>query len=405
MKDQIIKQAIKDEAKRQKEYVELIASENFTSADVMEATGSILTNKYAEGYPGRRYYGGCEFVDVVEQTAIDRLKEMFRCGFANVQPHSGSQANGAVFNALLEPGDKILGMSLNSGGHLTHGYHVNMSGKLYESHNYDVDEKTHEIDFEKVRAKAIEVQPKLIICGASAYPRIVDFKKFREIADEVGALLMADVAHIAGLIVAGLHPNPFDHGVNVVTSTTHKTLRGPRGGIILSDNEDIAKKVDSGIFPGTQGGPLMHVIAGKAIAFGEALTPEFNEYQRNVVANAKTMADTFIKNGVTLTTNGTDNHLMIINTKESFKVTGDRAEKLLEKAHIVVNKNSVPFDEERPTVTSGIRIGTPAMTTKGFQKEDFIKITEIIINVLKNDSEEYAEEASKEVKELLKNIK
>ena len=405
MKDQIIKQAIKDEAKRQKEYVELIASENFTSADVMEATGSILTNKYAEGYPGRRYYGGCEFVDVVEQTAIDRLKEMFRCGFANVQPHSGSQANGAVFNALLEPGDKILGMSLNSGGHLTHGYHVNMSGKLYESHNYDVDEKTHEIDFEKVRAKAIEVQPKLIICGASAYPRIVDFKKFREIADEVGALLMADVAHIAGLIVAGLHPNPFDHGVDVVTSTTHKTLRGPRGGIILSDNEDIAKKVDSGIFPGTQGGPLMHVIAGKAIAFGEALTPEFNEYQRNVVANAKTMADTFIKNGVTLTTNGTDNHLMIINTKESFKVTGDRAEKLLEKAHIVVNKNSVPFDEERPTVTSGIRIGTPAMTTKGFQKEDFIKITEIIINVLKNDSEEYAEEASKEVKELLKNIK
>ncbi len=401
MKDKLIQEAILKEEKRQEEYVELIASENFVSEDVLKATGSVLTNKYAEGYPGARYYAGCENVDEVEQLAIDRLKKLFKAKYANVQPHSGSQANQAAYQALLEPGDKILGMSLDSGGHLTHGYKVNMSGKNYESYNYYVDPITLEIDYDQVMKIAKEVKPKLIICGASAYPRIIDFKKFREIADEVGAFLMADVAHIAGLIVAGLHPNPLAADVDVVTSTTHKTLRGPRGGIILTNNEDIAKQIDKAVFPGIQGGPLMHVIAGKAVAFNEALTPEFKKYQRQVVKNAKAMSDEFVKNNYFVTTQGTDNHLFLLNTKKSFNVTGARAEMLLEKANIIVNKNAIPYDTESPRITSGIRIGTPAMTTKGWDNKKFVKLTRIIIEILEKDSESFAERQVPKVKRLI----
>ncbi len=396
MKDLQIWQAIEAEQKRQDEHVELIASENFVSQEVLDVTGSILTNKYAEGYPGKRYYGGCENVDVVEQLAIDRIKELFNCGFANVQPHSGSQANFAAYTAVLKPGGKILGMSLDAGGHLTHGFHVNASSKYFEAESYGVDRETQLIDFEDVRNKALAFKPDLIICGASAYSRIIDFKKFREIADEVGALLMADVAHIAGLIVAGQHPNPFDFGVDIVTSTTHKTLRGARGGIILSNDEEIATKIDRAIFPGTQGGPIMNIIAGKAVAFGEALQPEFKEYQRQVVSNAKAFAEKLLEQGFELVAGGTDNHLILVNVKKSFDITGQEAEDVMHKINITLNKNSVPYDELPPRITSGIRVGTPAMTTKGWVESDFVELADIMVNVFKDINNETLIAESKE---------
>ncbi len=384
MKDLELQQAIELEQQRQNEHVELIASENFVSQEVLDVNGSILTNKYAEGYPGKRYYGGCEHVDKVEQLAIDRIKKLFNANFANVQPHSGSQANFAVYTALLKPGGKILGMALDAGGHLTHGFHVNASSKYFESESYGVDRETHLIDFEDVRNKALAFKPDLIICGASAYSRIIDFKKFREIADEVGAILMADVAHIAGLIVADQHPNPFDYGVDVVTSTTHKTLRGARGGIILANDEEIATKIDRAIFPGTQGGPLMNLIGGKAVAFYEALQPEFKEYQKQVVLNAKAFATRLTEQGFTLVSGGTDNHLILVNVKESFGITGQQAEDVMHKINITLNKNSVPYDDESPRVTSGIRVGTPAMTTKGWKENDFVELADIMIEVFKD---------------------
>ncbi len=403
MKDLEIQQAIELEQKRQDEHVELIASENFVSKDVLEVTGSILTNKYAEGYPGRRYYGGCEHVDTVEQLAIDRITKLFNAKFANVQPHSGSQANFAVYTALLEPGDKILGMALDAGGHLTHGFHVSSSAIYFESMSYGVDKETHLIDFEEVRRKALEFKPKLIICGASAYSRVVDFGKFREIADEVGALLMADVAHIAGLIVTGLHPNPFDFGVDVVTSTTHKTLRGARGGIILTSNEEIAAKIDKGVFPANQGGPLMHSIGGKAVAFYEALQPEFIEYQKQVISNAKAFAERLLEQGFSLVAGGTDNHLILVNVKESFGITGQEAEDAMQKINVTLNKNSVPFDELPPRVTSGIRVGTPAMTTKGWIESDFVELADIMVEVYRDiNNEELINQSKTKVAELIK---
>ncbi len=384
MKDLELQQAIDLEQQRQNEHVELIASENFVSEDVLKVTGSILTNKYAEGYPGKRYYGGCEHVDKVEQLAIDRIKKLFNANFANVQAHSGSQANFAAYTAVLEPGDKLLGMALDAGGHLTHGFHVSASSKYFVAESYGVDRETHLIDFEEVRAKALEFKPKLIIAGASAYSRTIDFAKFREIADEVGALLMADVAHIAGLIVAGQHPNPFDYGVDIVTSTTHKTLRGARGGIILTNNEEIATKIDRAVFPATQGGPILNIIAGKAVAFYEALQPEFVEYQKQVVANAKAFAKRLLEQGFSLVAGGTDNHLILVDVKKSFGITGQEAEDAMHKINITLNKNTVPFDEESPRITSGIRVGTPAMTTKGWIEEDFVALADIMIEVFKD---------------------
>ncbi len=403
MKDLRIEELIKAEQNRQDTHVELIASENFVSKDVLEASGSILTNKYAEGYPFRRYYGGCEHVDEIEQLAIDRIKELFNAKFANVQPHSGSQANFGAYNAVLEPGDKILGMALDAGGHLTHGFHVSSSSKYFTAESYGVDKETHLIDFEDVRAKALEFKPKLIICGASAYSRVIDFAKFREIADEVGALLLADVAHIAGLIVAGQHPNPFDFGVDIVTSTTHKTLRGARGGIILTNNEEIATKIDRSIFPSTQGGPLMNLIAGKAVAFYEALQPEFIEYQKQVVLNAKAFANRLLEQGFSLVANGTDNHLILVNVKKSFGITGQEAEDVMHKVNITLNKNSIPFDDESPRITSGIRVGTPAMTTKGWIEEDFVKLSDIMVKVFKNiEDENVIAESKQEILDLIK---
>lgn len=405
MKDLEILKAIELEQKRQDEHVELIASENFVSEDVLNVNGSILTNKYAEGYPGKRYYGGCENVDKVEQLAIDRIKKLFNCNFANVQPHSGSQANFGVYTGLLKPGDRILGMALDAGGHLTHGFHVNASSKYFEAESYGVDRETHLIDFEDVRNKALAFKPKLIICGASAYSRIIDFKKFREIADEVGAILMADVAHIAGLIVAGQHPNPFDYGVDVVTSTTHKTLRGARGGIILSNDEEIATKIDKAIFPATQGGPLMNLIGGKAVAFYEALQPEFVEYQKQVVLNSKAFATRLLEQGFTLVANGTDNHLILVNVKESFGITGQQAEDAMHKINITLNKNSIPYDELPPRVTSGIRVGTPAMTTKGWIESDFVKLADIMVSVFKDiDNNLLVLEAKGKILELIDSI-
>lgn len=405
MKDLEILQAIELEQKRQDEHVELIASENFVSEDVLAVSGSILTNKYAEGYPGKRYYGGCEHVDTVEQIAIDRIKKLFNCNFANVQPHSGSQANFGAFTGLLKPGGKILGMALDAGGHLTHGFHVNASAKYFESESYGVDKETHLIDFAEVREKAINFKPDLIICGASAYSRIIDFKKFKEIADEVGALLLADVAHIAGLIVAGLHPNPFDYGVDVVTSTTHKTLRGARGGIILSNDQEIATKIDRAIFPGTQGGPLMNLIAGKAVAFGEALQPEFKLYQQQVINNAKAFAQRLLEQGFTLVANGTDNHLILVDVKKSFGITGQEAENVMHKINITLNKNTVPFDEESPRVTSGIRVGTPAMTTKGWIENDFVELADIMICVFKDiNNETLIQESKNKILDLINKI-
>lgn len=371
-----VAQAIDSEVNRQRNKIELIASENFVSESVMQAMGSPLTNKYAEGYPGKRYYGGCEFVDIVENLARDRAKKLFGAQFANVQPHSGAQANMATFFALMEPGDTYMGMSLDHGGHLSHGSPVNMSGKYFKVVPYGVDEKTGRIDYDEVRRLAHSVKPKMIIAGASAYSRIIDFKTFSEIAKEVGAYLMVDMAHIAGLVAAGLHPNPVEYA-DVVTTTTHKTLRGPRGGLILTNNEELAKKIDKAIFPGIQGGPLMHVIAGKAVCFGEALTEEFKSYQEQVVKNAKALSDTLISEGFDIVSGGTDNHLMLVDLRK-FSLTGKELEKRLDDIGITCNKNAIPFDPEKPFVTSGIRLGSPAVTTRGFKEEDMAEVGRII---------------------------
>ncbi len=372
--------AISQELKRQQDQIELIASENIVSKAVLEAQGSVLTNKYAEGYPGKRYYGGCEFVDVVEQLAIDRAKKLFGCEFANVQPSSGSQANQGVFMALVQPGDTIMGMSLAAGGHLTHGAAPNQSGKWFKAVQYGVRLQDAQIDFDEVEALAKEHKPKLIIAGGSAYPRTIDFARFRKIADEVGALFMVDMAHFAGLVAGGSYPSPFPHA-HVVTTTTHKTLRGPRGGMILTNDEAIAKKINSAIFPGIQGGPLMHVIAGKAVAFGEALQPEFKQYARQVVDNAQALADTLVRRGLAIVSGGTDSHLMLVDLRPK-KLTGKAAEASLEHAGMTCNKNGIPFDPEKPTITSGVRLGTPAATTRGFGVEEFKKVGELIGDVL-----------------------
>jgi len=372
--------AIAKEQTRQQQQIELIASENIASQAVLEAQGTVLTNKYAEGYPGRRYYGGCEFVDIVEDLARDRAKALFDCGFVNVQPNSGSQANQAVFQALIKPGDTILGMSLDAGGHLTHGARPNQSGKWFNAIQYGVRRDDDLIDFEQVEALAKEHKPKLIIAGGSAYPRQIDFAKFRAIADEVGAFFMVDMAHFAGLVAGGQHPNPLDH-CHVATTTTHKTLRGPRGGMVLTNDAEIAKKVNSAVFPGIQGGPLMHVIAAKAVAFGEALTPAFQQYVRDVVANAQAMADAAKAGGLDIVSGGTDTHLALIDLRPK-GVTGRDAEHALERAYITCNKNGVPFDPEKPMVTSGIRVGSPAGTTRGFGTDEFAQIGRWIVEVV-----------------------
>ena len=374
-------EAIEDEARRQEEHIELIASENYASPRVMEAQGSVLTNKYAEGYPHKRYYGGCEYVDVAEQLAIDRAKELFGADYANVQPHSGSQANAAVYMALLEPGDHVLGMSLAHGGHLTHGSHVNFSGKIYNAVQYGLNPDTGEIDYEEVERLADEHQPKMIVAGFSAYSRVVDWQRFRDIADKVGAYLLVDMAHVAGLVATGEYPNPVNIA-DVTTSTTHKTLRGPRGGIILAkSNPEIEKKLNSLVFPGTQGGPLMHVIAAKAVAFKEALEPEFAAYQKQVVINARAMADTLKDRGYNIVSGGTDNHLFLVDLIEK-GLTGKEADAALGAANITVNKNTVPNDPQSPFVTSGIRIGTPAITTRGFTEQDCRELAGWIADVL-----------------------
>ncbi len=372
--------SIRNELGRQRDEIELIASENIVSAAVMEAQGSVMTNKYAEGYPGKRYYGGCQFVDVAEQLAIDRAKQLFGCEFANVQPNSGSQANQGVFQALIKPGDTILGMNLASGGHLTHGAAPNQSGKWFNAVQYGVRQQDNLIDYEEIAALAKEHQPKMIIAGGSAIPRQIDFAKFREIADSVGAYLMVDMAHFAGLVAGGEHPSPFPYA-DVATTTTHKTLRGPRGGMILTNNEDIAKKVNSAIFPGIQGGPLMHVIAAKAVAFGEALRPEFKVYAKQVIANAQALADELMKGGLDIVTGGTDTHVMLVDLRPK-GVKGNVTDKALGRAHITCNKNGIPFDPEKPTVTSGIRLGTPAGTTRGFKEEEFRQIARMIVKVI-----------------------
>ena len=379
-RDPEIKAAITGELGRQRDEIELIASENIVSAAVMEAQGSVMTNKYAEGYPGRRYYGGCEFVDVAETLAIDRAKQLFGCEFANVQPHSGSQANQGVFNALIKPGDTILGMNLASGGHLTHGARPNQSGKWFNAVQYGVRQQDNLLDYDEMRALALEHKPALIIAGGSAIPRQIDFAKFREVADEVGAILMVDMAHFAGLVATGAHPSPFPYA-DVATTTTHKTLRGPRGGMILTNTADIAKKVNSAIFPGIQGGPLMHVIAAKAVAFGEALRPEFTDYINAVVANAQVLADTLMKGGLDIVSGGTDTHLMLVDLRPK-GVKGNATEEALGRAGITCNKNGIPFDPEKPMVTSGVRLGSPAGTTRGFGLAEFTLIGEMIIEVV-----------------------
>ena len=389
--DKEIYNAIIEEEKRQEEGIELIASENFVSKAVMEAAGSVFTNKYAEGYPEKRYYGGCRNVDTVEKLAIERLKKLFGVKYANVQPHSGSQANMGVYIALLEPGDKILGMGLSSGGHLTHGYKINFSGKIYHGIEYGLDPETEMLDYDAIRKLALENKPKMIVAGASAYSRIIDFKKFREIADESGAYLMVDMAHIAGLVAAGEHPSPMEYA-DVVTSTTHKTLKGPRGGIILTNNEEIAQKVDRVVFPGIQGGPLMHIIAAKAVAFKEALSPEFKIYQKQVAKNARALSKELVKGGLRIVSGGTDNHLMLVDLRPK-GVTGKLAEEKLEEAGITCNKNAIPNDPEKPFITSGIRLGTPAITARGMKEEEAVKIGQMILKVLENinDSEKIKE--------------
>jgi glycine hydroxymethyltransferase len=372
--------AIGKERERQQTQIELIASENIVSRAVLEAQGSVLTNKYAEGYPGRRYYGGCEFVDIAETIAIDRAKRLFNCNFANVQPHSGAQANQAVFLALLKPGDTFLGMSLSAGGHLTHGAGPNLSGKWFVPQHYGVHRETGRIDYDEVESQARTHRPKLIIAGGSAYSRVIDFARFRRIADEVGAYFMVDMAHYAGLVAGGVYPSPLPHA-HVVTTTTHKTLRGPRGGMVLAMDEEIGKKINSAVFPGLQGGPLMHVIAGKAVAFGEALRPEFRDYAKAVVANAQALAETLVKAGLAIVSGGTDSHLMLVDLRPK-RLTGRVAEAALEHAGITCNKNGIPFDPEKPTVTSGIRLGSPAATTRGFGVDEFREVGACIVEIL-----------------------
>jgi glycine hydroxymethyltransferase len=378
--DSIIKDCIDSELNRQQNSIELIASENIVSNAVLEAQGSILTNKYAEGYPGRRYYGGCEFVDKIENLAIERLKELYSVNFANVQAHSGSQANQAVFLALLKAGDKIVSLSLDCGGHLTHGSKVNLSGKWFDIEHYFVDKETYELDYNQIEKIVKQAKPKLIIAGGSAYPRKIDFAKFRKIADLVGAYLLVDMAHISGIVATGYHQSPIEHA-HVVTSTTHKTLRGPRGGIILTNHEDIFKKINSGIFPGIQGGPLMHVIAAKAVAFGEALQPSFKSYINQVLLNAKALADGLLNRGYNIVTGGTDTHLLLVDLKKH-KITGKLAEESLEKVGLTCNKNGIPFDDAKPFITSGIRLGSAATTTRGFKEEDFRLIASLIADIL-----------------------
>ena len=400
--DKYLSKALRLERKRQENNIELIASENYVSKDVLKLQGSILTNKYAEGYSGKRYYGGCEYIDMFETKAIEYVTKLFKCKYANVQPHSGSSANMAVYRALLNHGDKVMGMNLSHGGHLTHGYKLNFSGVDYEIVSYDLDPVTEMINYDELRKLALKEKPKMIIAGASAYSRTIDFKKFRSICDEVGAYLFVDMAHIAGLVAAGLHPSPIPYA-DVVTSTTHKTLRGPRGGIILTNDEEIAKKINKVIFPGIQGGPLMHVIAAKAECFYEALQPEFVEYQRQIIKNAASMADSFIKDGVNIISGGTDNHMFLVDVKSSYNISGKDAEKALDLIHITCNKNTIPYDKESPFVTSGIRIGTPAMTTRGFKEEEFKLIEEIINTSLKNiNNLEIQKECRDEVLKLTK---
>ena len=387
-----VNDAINAELNRQRTHIELIASENFVSRAVLEAQGSVLTNKYAEGYSGKRYYGGCEFVDVVESIAIDRVCKLFNANFANVQPHSGASANLAAYNAILMPGDKILGMSLDAGGHLTHGYSVNFSGKMYQAVNYGLKDNGF-IDYEKVEEIALNELPNVIVAGASAYPRIIDFKKFREIADKVTekagrkCYLMVDMAHIAGLVAAGLHPNPIEYA-DIVTSTTHKTLRGPRGGLILTNDEALAKKINSSVFPGCQGGPLMHVIAGKAVAFKEALDPSFKDYASQVIKNCKALADELMKLGYNLVSGGTDNHLILVDIYGSVGVTGKKAENILHSVNITANKNAIPNDTQKPTITSGLRLGTAAITTRGLNEDELRQVARFIDKALRNKDDE-----------------
>lgn len=390
--------AIANEEHRQNHKLEMIASENFVSRAVMAAQGSVMTNKYAEGYPGKRYYGGCEYVDVVEDLARERLKKIFGSDHVNVQPHSGAQANTAVYFAALSPGDKVLGMNLSHGGHLTHGSKVNISGKYFQFFEYGVNAETEMIDYEELRRIARETQPKMIVAGASAYPRVIDFAKFKEIADEIGALLFVDMAHISGLVAAGLHPSPVPYA-DFVTTTTHKTLRGPRGGVILC-KEEWAKKVDSAVFPGTQGGPLMHVIAAKAVCFKEALQPEFKQYQQQIVENARILAQELMQQGLRLVSGGTDNHLMLVDVRPK-KLTGREAENTLESINITVNKNGIPFDPEKPTITSGIRIGTPALTSRGFKTEDMKAVARAITLALDNPTNEAKLDEAREIVRVL----
>ena len=401
--DKRIREILDKEKNRQRDNIELIASENYVSNDILELQGSIFTNKYAEGYPGKRYYGGCENVDDIENLAIEYVCKLFNVKYANVQPHSGSQANMAVYRALLNHGDKIMGLNLSHGGHLTHGHKLNFSGIDYEVVSYNVDNDSEVIDYNKVREIALKEKPKMIIAGASAYPREINFKKFKDIALEVGAYLMVDMAHIAGLVATGFHMSPIPYA-DIVTSTTHKTLRGPRGGMILTNREDSIKKINKVVFPGVQGGPLMHVIAAKAQCFYEALQPEFKEYQLQVIKNIKTLEKVLKEEGIRLVSNGTDNHLLLLDVKNSVGITGKKAEEVLDKINITVNKNTIPNDLESPMVTSGIRIGSPAMTTRGFKEEEFAILGKIICKCLKNyDNEEVLKELKEEVLELTRN--
>ena len=401
--DKRIREILDKEKNRQRDNIELIASENYVSNDILELQGSIFTNKYAEGYPGKRYYGGCENVDDIENLAIEYVCKLFNVKYANVQPHSGSQANMAVYRALLNHSDKIMGLNLSHGGHLTHGHKLNFSGIDYEVVSYNVDNDSEVIDYDKVREIALKEKPKMIIAGASAYPREINFKKFKDIALEVGAYLMVDMAHIAGLVATGLHMSPIPYA-DIVTSTTHKTLRGPRGGMILTNREDIIKKINKVVFPGVQGGPLMHVIAAKAQCFYEALQPEFKEYQLQVIKNIKTLEKVLKEEGIRLVSNGTDNHLLLLDVKNSVGITGKKAEEVLDKINITVNKNTIPNDLESPMVTSGIRIGSPAMTTRGFKEEEFAILGKIICKCLKNyDNEEVLKQLKEEVLELTRN--
>ena len=394
--DPAIAELINDELQRQRDHLELIASENFTSAAVLAAQGSVLTNKYAEGLPGKRYYGGCEVIDKIEQLAINRAKQVFGAAHANVQPHSGAQANFAVFLTLLEPGDKIMGMDLSHGGHLTHGSPVNFSGKWFQVSHYGVSQQTEQLDYDQIRELALRERPKLLICGYSAYSRIIDFEKFRSIADEIGAYLLGDIAHIAGLVASGLHPDPIPH-CHVVTTTTHKTLRGPRGGLILTSDVELGKKLDKSVFPGSQGGPLEHVIAGKAVAFGEASKPEFKTYSAQVIENARTLAEQLQNRGLKIVSDGTDNHLMLVDLR-SIGMTGKQADQLVSTVNITANKNTVPFDPQSPFVTSGLRLGSPAMTTRGLGVAEFTEIGNIISDrLLSPDSDVVTQDCRRRV--------